>query len=92
MYADACGLRRATAPAQLPALHQPVNYTGGKARGDPINLSVTFKVLGAGAPERLRDDLRLLGSSYRYNDDGGAEPNLLSLTATFTLPLLQTRR
>ena len=83
MYADACGWESNRASPNYLSCVGPVNYTGGKAGGNPMNLAITFKVLGAGAQNVSGMIYDFSGSSYHYNDDGGAEPNLLSLTATY---------
>ncbi len=48
-----------------------------------MTLAITFKVLATGSQNVSGMIYDYSGSSYHYNDDGGSEPNLLSLTSTY---------
>ena len=48
-----------------------------------MTLAITFKVLATGSQNVSGMIYDFSGSSYHYNDDGGSEPNLLTLTSTY---------
>ena len=54
-----------------------------QGRRQPMTLAITFKVLATGSQNVSGMIYDYSGSSYHYNDDGGAEPNLLTLTSTY---------
>ncbi|MFZ0325271.1 MAG: cadherin-like domain-containing protein, partial [Actinomycetes bacterium] len=83
MYADGCGWDNVRTSGTYRSCIGPNGYSGGKVGGSGMTLSITFKVLGAGAQAVSGLIYDYSGSSYHYNDDGGSEPNLLSLTSTY---------
>jgi len=48
-----------------------------------MTLAITFKVLATGSQNVSGLIYDYSGSSYHYNDDGGSEPNLLTVTAAY---------
>ncbi len=76
MYADGCGWDNDRTSGTYRSCIGPDGYTGGKVGGKGMTLAITFKVLATGSQNVSGMIYDFSGSSYHYNDDGGAEPNL----------------
>ncbi|MCZ3389903.1 MAG: Ig-like domain-containing protein [Actinomycetia bacterium] len=83
VYSNACGWDNNRTSGTYRSCIGPNGFTGGKVGGSGMTLAITFKVLATGSQNVSGMIYDFSGSSYHYNDDGGAEPNLLSLTSTY---------
>jgi len=81
-YADACGWDAVTTSGTYRSCIGPFGYTGGKAGGDPIQVTVVAKVVAAGTGYISGNIYDFSGSSYHYNSD----VNLIFVTSTAPAP------
>lgn len=80
-YGDACGWENNPGSANYRSCVGPLNYTGGKAGGDPILTTYVVKILSpatTGVTGVVHD---YSGSSYHYNSDYGQQ--ILSVTSRY---------
>ena len=69
VYADACGWDNNPTSLTYRSCIGPVNYTGGKAGGDPIITTYVVRVIGTGTATLQNLIYDFSGSSYHYNSD-----------------------
>ncbi len=81
-YADACGWDPVTTSGTYRSCIGPFGYTGGKAGGDPIQVTVVATVIAAGTGYISGNIYDFSGSSYHYNSDA----NLIIVTSTGPAP------
>ncbi|MDX2026071.1 hypothetical protein, partial [Microcella sp.] len=80
-YANACGWDPVVGSATYRSCIGPDGYTGGKAGGDPISVTVTARVVATGSGIVSGNIYDYSGSSYHYNK-GGATISVTSSNPT----------
>lgn len=97
VYADACGwVSDPGSPDYWRANNSDEcvladNYAGGKAGGNPVNLTYVVKAITAGSGTMTNVWYDYSGSSFHYNSDVGTGANSLPFTIVNAAPITGTK-